>query len=103
MLNLIYFNNGILCRCPHKFSALEEHDINVSIIISYHNESLSTLLTTIYSIYGRTPLQYLQEIIIIDDYSEDGKLNVKKNIEQSINPSIKFVKDLIKTKQLKIL
>ncbi|XP_058981458.1 putative polypeptide N-acetylgalactosaminyltransferase 13 isoform X2 [Musca domestica] len=60
-------------RCPRTFNSLSEADeeIKVSIIITYHNESLSTLLTTIYSIYRRTPSQYLQEIIIIDDYSED--------------------------------
>ncbi|XP_061397580.1 putative polypeptide N-acetylgalactosaminyltransferase 13 [Musca vetustissima] len=60
-------------RCPRTFSSLANYDedIKVSIIITYHNESLSTLLTTIYSIYRRTPSQYLQEIIIIDDYSDD--------------------------------
>uniref|UniRef100_A0A1I8PZF1 Polypeptide N-acetylgalactosaminyltransferase n=1 Tax=Stomoxys calcitrans TaxID=35570 RepID=A0A1I8PZF1_STOCA len=59
-------------RCSHKFPLLAEQNIKVSIIITYHNESLTTLLTTIFSIYRRTPLEYLQEIIIIDDYSDGG-------------------------------
>ncbi|XP_075144717.1 putative polypeptide N-acetylgalactosaminyltransferase 13 [Haematobia irritans] len=58
-------------RCRRDFSLLNQQDIRVSIIITYHNESLTTLLATIVSIYRRTPSQLLQEIIIIDDYSTD--------------------------------
>ncbi|XP_073818867.1 putative polypeptide N-acetylgalactosaminyltransferase 13 isoform X2 [Musca autumnalis] len=60
-------------KCQRTFNNLRDYkgNIKVSVIITYHNESLTTLLTTIFSIYRRTPPQYLQEIILIDDYSED--------------------------------
>lgn len=41
-----------------------------SIIICYFNEAPSALLRTIYSVLKRTNRQYLQEIIVVDDYSE---------------------------------
>lgn len=64
----------------------------MSIIIAYHNETLRTLLRTIYSIVSRTPATNLQEIILIDDYSEDGKVNyfVPHGVASSVFIKISF-------------
>ncbi|KAI8130591.1 putative polypeptide N-acetylgalactosaminyltransferase 13 [Lucilia cuprina] len=71
-------------RCQKKFPQLAEFQAKVSIIITYHNETQSILYLTINSIFRRTPLQYLKEIIIIDDCNEDGNktdmLKIKKTI-----------------------
>uniref|UniRef100_A0A914BXT6 Glycosyltransferase 2-like domain-containing protein n=1 Tax=Acrobeloides nanus TaxID=290746 RepID=A0A914BXT6_9BILA len=52
-----------------------------SIVIVYHNEAFSTLVRTINSVFDRTPKEYLHEIILYDDFSEDH-LQVEQDLQK---------------------
>ncbi len=51
-----------------------------SVIIVFHNEEWTVLVRLIYSIYNRTPSDLLQEIILVDDASDDGKKNISQPV-----------------------
>ncbi|XP_055389238.1 putative polypeptide N-acetylgalactosaminyltransferase 13, partial [Condylostylus longicornis] len=64
-------------------------DITVSVIITFYNEARSTLLRTIVSVLQRTPLKYLKEIIVIDDFNEDDT----QGIDLQFLPLIKLIRN----------
>lgn len=45
-----------------------------SVIIVFHNEGWSVLMRTVHSVINRTPPQFLEEVLLVDDYSDKGKL-----------------------------
>lgn len=55
--------------------------LKASIIIVYHNEAFSVLVRMLHSIFDRTPPQYLHEIVLYDDATEDD-LVVEKHLKK---------------------
>ncbi|XP_057334683.1 N-acetylgalactosaminyltransferase 7 [Microplitis mediator] len=54
-----------------------------SVIIVFHNEGWSVLMRTVHSVLNRTPPQFLEEILLVDDYSD--KENLKAELEAYID------------------
>ncbi|KAF6034411.1 hypothetical protein EB796_007278 [Bugula neritina] len=64
-----------------------------SVILIFHNEALSTLLRSVYSIIDRTDPKLLKEIILVDDFSNRAGLG------QELDD---YIKDLEKVRVLRL-
>ena len=45
-----------------------------SVVIVFHNEGKSVLLRTVHSVINRTPSQFLEEVLLGDDFSDKPDL-----------------------------
>ena len=72
-----------------------QHLPNVSVIVTFHNEILSTLLRCIYSIYNRSPKQLLHEIVLVNDKSTFPELyeNLRNYATEVFGSKIKLIEN----------
>lgn len=80
LLFLLYLLKLIIHRCRHWNYPKDLP--KTSVIIVFHNEGWSVLMRTVHSVINRTPPEYLEEILLVDDFSDKGKttFSIKKKI-----------------------
>lgn len=67
----LFLKQCCLCRCREQKYNYETLP-TTSVIIAFYNEAWSTLLRTIYSVLETSPDILLEEVILVDDYSDRG-------------------------------
>lgn len=78
---LITLSLYLLLRC--KYWTYPKQLPRTSVIIVFHNEGWSSLLRTVHSILNRTPPQFLEEILLVDDFSSKGIYTMLKKKKKS--------------------
>lgn len=58
-------------RC--KYWHYPEKMPKASVVIVFHNEGWSTLMRTVHSVINMSPPNLLEEVVMVDDYSDKGK------------------------------
>lgn len=48
--------------------------LKASIVLVFHNEGFSTLMRNVHTIIKRSPPEMLEEIVLVDDFSDKGTL-----------------------------
>jgi polypeptide N-acetylgalactosaminyltransferase len=86
--NVLVSNNlGLIREIPdtrHKLCSSQTYDKilpDISIIICFYNEHLTTLLRSITTVFKRTPKSILKEVILMDDYSDLEELQTPLEAE----------------------
>lgn len=76
-------NTGTIRRiCPRYYN--KTLYFQASVVLVFHNEGKSVLLRTVHSVINRTPSRFLEEVLLVDDFSdhEDLKLELEMYIKR---------------------
>ncbi|VDO96585.1 unnamed protein product [Soboliphyme baturini] len=63
---------------------------NASIVICYFNEATSVLIRMVNSILDRTPMRYIHEILLVDDFSDSDNSELQEYALQNWPQIVKF-------------
>ncbi|CAE8714805.1 unnamed protein product [Polarella glacialis] len=74
--------------CIRKHAGYPTDLPSCSVVIVFHDESLSALLRSIHSVLNNSPPQYLKEIILIDDASQPDSLRFYKKHWQRLQDEL---------------
>merc|ERR1711962_341723 len=74
-------------KCQHKI--YDDELPTTSVIICYHNEGRAALLRTIVSVLNRSPEHLIEEVILVDDYSNDPT----DGMELLMLPKVKLIRN----------
>ncbi|XP_011931225.1 PREDICTED: polypeptide N-acetylgalactosaminyltransferase 12 isoform X2 [Cercocebus atys] len=86
-------------RLPERWNPLckeKKYDYDnlprTSVIIAFYNEAWSTLLRTVYSVLETSPDILLEEVILVDDYSDREHLKERLASELSGLPKVRLIR-----------
>ncbi|KAF5297060.1 hypothetical protein FQR65_LT10069 [Abscondita terminalis] len=77
------------CKKPNRY--LEDLPAT-SVIICFHNEAWSILLRTVHSVLDRSPKHLIQEVLLVDDYSDMSHLKQQLEEYWKNEPKVKIVR-----------
>ncbi|XP_039090790.1 polypeptide N-acetylgalactosaminyltransferase 12 isoform X2 [Hyaena hyaena] len=86
-------------RLPERWNPLckeKKYDYDslptTSVVIAFYNEAWSTLLRTVYSVLETSPDMLLEEVILVDDYSDREHLKERLANELSGLPKVRLIR-----------
>ncbi|XP_049818188.1 putative polypeptide N-acetylgalactosaminyltransferase 9 isoform X1 [Aethina tumida] len=77
------------CKEPNRFL---DNLPSTSVIICFHNEAWSVLLRTVHSVLDRSPRHLIEEIILVDDFSDMDHLKDQLVDYFASEPKVKIVR-----------
>ncbi|XP_069432189.1 polypeptide N-acetylgalactosaminyltransferase 12 isoform X2 [Ovis canadensis] len=80
-----------LTRCKEKKYNYDQLP-TTSVVIAFYNEAWSTLLRTVYSVLETSPDTLLEEVILVDDYSDREHLKERLATELAGLPKVRLIR-----------